>query len=135
MMTQVHGHLCAICLTNPHPIRTSLVKCYLCSQHWWHEQECLTFFDHYALWAPKTFLIRSYIHLIFHKKLISIPDLKRFYKVLVSGCCVVQTSTSMWHNIFTKILYSTYYTVYDAMGIHPQSYIIPSYRDETFHLI
>ena len=38
------------------------------------------------------FLIRCYKHSIFHKMLISIPDMKRFWKVLVSGSCVEETS-------------------------------------------
>ena len=41
-----------------------------------------------SLWSPKMFLIWCYIHPIFLKKLISIPGMKRFYMVLVWGCCV-----------------------------------------------
>ena len=33
--------------------------------------------------------LRCYIHLVYHKMLISIPGMKRSGKVLVSGCCVV----------------------------------------------
>ncbi len=40
------------------------------------------------LWKKRCAL-RTYKLLIFHKKLISILSMKRFYKVLVSGSCVV----------------------------------------------
>ncbi len=34
------------------------------------------------------YTLRCYIHLVFHQMLISIPGMKRSWKVQVSGCCV-----------------------------------------------
>ena len=41
------------------------------------------------------FLIRCYKHSIFHKMLISIPGMKKFWKVLVSGGCVINAGSTV----------------------------------------
>ena len=42
----------------------------------------------YSLCSLAVVLIRCYMHLVFHQMLISMPGMKRSWKVLVSGCCV-----------------------------------------------
>ncbi len=52
------------------------------------------------------FLIRCYKHPIFHKMLISIPGMKRFWKDKVSGGCVGQDPC--FHMCHQSTVYSLY---------------------------
>ena len=51
-------------------------------------------------WAPKMFLIRCYNDSISHNMLISIPGMKRFWKVPVLGSCVAASHVAYkrWAN-------------------------------------
>ena len=71
----------------------------------------------YSLCSLPMFLIRSYVHLIFHKMLVSIPGMKRFCMVLVSGCCVwlgqVLTLTLPWDK--PAVFYFTHPTFFSYL--------------------